>query len=58
MVAALGGHIRCGLEDKVKDNDGSYFKDSAAIVASVREIAVKINRDLADISQARKILGV
>jgi 3-keto-5-aminohexanoate cleavage enzyme len=58
MVTALGGHIRCGLEDKVKDNDGSYFKDSAAIVASVREIAVKINRDLADISQARKILGV
>jgi 3-keto-5-aminohexanoate cleavage enzyme len=58
MVVALGGHIRCGLEDKVKDNDGSYFKDSAMIIASVRELAIKINRELADIPQARKILGV
>jgi 3-keto-5-aminohexanoate cleavage enzyme len=58
MVVALGGHIRCGLEDKVKDNDGSYFKDSAAIIASVRDLAAKVNRELADIPQARRILGV
>lgn len=58
MTIALGGHLRAGLEDKVKDDNGSFYKSSIDMITPATDFSMKVGRSLADIPQARKILGI
>jgi uncharacterized protein (DUF849 family) len=54
----LGGHVRGGLEDLLKDNNGEYYKSCLDVISAEMALAVKMGCKFADIPQARKILGL
>ncbi|MDR1931670.1 MAG: 3-keto-5-aminohexanoate cleavage protein [Spirochaetales bacterium] len=58
MAIALGGHVRAGLEDRIKDNDGQYYRSCLEELAPEMNLSVKMGRKLANVPQARKILGL
>lgn len=58
MAIALGGHVRGGFEDRLKDSSGAFYKTCVDALSAELELAVKMNRAFADIPQARKILGL
>jgi 3-keto-5-aminohexanoate cleavage enzyme len=58
MAIALGGHVRGGLEDRLKDNNGEYYKSCLDVISAEMALSVKMGRKLADVSQARRILGL
>jgi prepilin-type processing-associated H-X9-DG protein len=55
-AAALGGHVRVGLENNILMADGSVAPDNAALAGQVAAGARLLGRTLADADQARAYL--
>lgn len=58
LGAALGGHLRTGLEDCISYKKGEYVKSSAELVAQAASIAKLMGRKIATPQEARTILGI
>jgi len=58
MAAAMGGHVRVGLEDSLTIGPGTLAPDNAAQVAKVRRIVEELGRTPASPAQARAMLGL
>jgi 3-keto-5-aminohexanoate cleavage enzyme len=58
MAILLGGHVRVGYEDNPYYKPGVLAKDNAELVARIKRIAKELNRDTADPSEARKMIGI
>ncbi|PLX38319.1 MAG: 3-keto-5-aminohexanoate cleavage protein [Hyphomicrobiales bacterium] len=58
MAAAMGGHVRVGLEDSIYIGKGELARSNADQVAKVRDIVEKMGRTVATPSEARAILGL
>jgi 3-keto-5-aminohexanoate cleavage enzyme len=55
---AMGGHVRVGLEDNYYFRKGEPAKSNAQFVKRVVEIAKSLERPVATVPEARKILGL
>jgi 3-keto-5-aminohexanoate cleavage enzyme len=55
---AMGGHVRVGIEDNIYYRKGELAKSNAQLVERVVRIAREIDRPVATIKQARKMLGL
>ena len=53
-----GGHVRVGFEDNVYLSKGVLAKSNGELVAKVVRIAKELGREIANPSEARKILGL
>jgi uncharacterized protein (DUF849 family) len=58
MAAAMGGHVRVGLEDSIYIGKGELAKSNADQVTRIREIVERLGRDVATPTEARTILGL
>lgn len=58
MAAAMGGHVRVGLEDNLYLARGVLAKSNAEQVAKVRGIAEALGRVVASPAEARALLGL
>jgi uncharacterized protein (DUF849 family) len=58
IAAALGGHVRVGLEDSVYIAKGKLAKSNAEQVAKIRRIVEELGREVATPADAREILGL
>ncbi|MDF2523371.1 MAG: 3-keto-5-aminohexanoate cleavage protein [Clostridiales bacterium] len=58
LSAALGGHIRTGIEDCISYREGEFVKSSAELITQAAIISEKMGRAIATPKQAREILGV
>ena len=56
--AALGSHVRVGLEDSLWDGPGNLVKKNADQVKRVREILDGLSLEVATSDEAREILGL
>ena len=56
--AALGSHVRVGLEDSLWDGPGNLAKKNADQVKRVREILEGLSLEVATSDEAREILGL
>lgn len=54
---SLGGHVRVGLEDALRDVKGELVKSSAEQVSSIVKIIKGIGWEIASPNEARQILG-
>ena len=57
MAILLGGHVRTGLEDGIKYNRHT-LATNAMLVERVVRIAKEFGREIANIDEAKKILGL
>lgn len=57
MAILLGGHVRTGIEDVLKMEDGSYATNELLVKRVVR-IAKELGREIATTDEAKKILGL
>ena len=55
---AMGGHVRVGLEDNIYYRKGELAKSNAQLVARVVRLAGELERPVANVTAARKILGL
>jgi len=55
---AAGGHARTGLEDNVRLNKETLAPSNAALVERVVDLCEKYERPVAQVSQARQMLGL
>jgi len=55
---AAGGHTRTGLEDNVRLDRDTLAPSNAALVRRAVEICARTGRPVADVGQAREILGL
>ena len=55
---AMGGHVRVGLEDNIYYRKGELAQSNAQLVARVARIARELDRDVATLDDARKILNL
>jgi uncharacterized protein (DUF849 family) len=58
MAAAMGGHVRVGLEDNLHLDRGRLARSNAEQVVRIREIVERLGRTPATPSQAREMLGL
>ncbi|APX24242.1 MAG: 3-keto-5-aminohexanoate cleavage protein [Rhodobacteraceae bacterium] len=58
MAAALGGHVRVGLEDSLTIARGTLAKSNAEQVAKIRRIVEELGREPATPDEARAMLGL
>ena len=58
MSILLGGHVRVGYEDNPYYTPDVPAKNTAELVARIRRIGKELNRDTADPSEARKMIGL
>ncbi len=59
MVAMItGGHVRVGFEDNIYYHKNLIAESNAQLVARITRIAEEMGRPVADLEQARKILGL
>ncbi len=58
IAAAMGGHVRVGLEDSVYIAKGQLAQSNAEQVAKIREIVERLGRDPATPDEARGLLGL
>ena len=58
MGVLLGGHVRVGFEDNLYSRKGQLGKSNAELVAHAATIARNLNREVATVEEARKILGL
>ncbi|NVK33505.1 MAG: 3-keto-5-aminohexanoate cleavage protein [Rhodobacteraceae bacterium] len=58
MAAAMGGHVRVGLEDNLYIARGQLAKSNADQVMLIREIVERMGRSLATPEEARDILDL
>lgn len=57
-AAAMGGHVRVGLEDNLYIERGKLAKDNAELVTKARQIIADLGYSLATPAEARKILSL
>jgi 3-keto-5-aminohexanoate cleavage enzyme len=55
---AMGGHVRVGIEDNVYYRKGELAQSNAQLVERVVRIAKELDRTIADVKEARAILGL
>lgn len=55
---AMGGHVRAGFEDNIYYRKGELARSNAQLVERVARIANELNRPVASVLQARKILAL
>ncbi len=55
---AMGGNVRVGFEDNIYLSKGVLANSNAQLVERVVNMAELLNREVADVTQARKILGL
>ena len=58
MAAAMGGHVRVGLEDSLTIARGTLARSNAEQVAKIRRIVEELGRPIASPEEARAMLGV
>jgi uncharacterized protein (DUF849 family) len=58
MAAAMGGHVRVGLEDNLYIAKGQLAESNAQQVTLIRGIVEGLGRDVATPAEARAILGL
>jgi uncharacterized protein (DUF849 family) len=58
MAAAMGGHVRVGLEDSLMISRGKLAERNADQVAKIRRIVEDLGRQPATASEAREMLGL
>lgn len=58
MGAAMGGHVRVGLEDSLWIGRGAFAKSNAEQVIRVRQIVEGLGLEIATPDEARAILGL
>ena len=58
MAAAMGGHVRVGLEDSLWLGSGQLAQSNAAQVTRVRQILEGLGLEIATPDEARKILSL
>lgn len=58
MAAAMGGHVRVGLEDSIYIGKGELAKSNAEQVTRIREIVERLGREVATPDEARAMLSL
>ena len=58
MSAAMGGHVRVGLEDSLMIARGELAQTNAQQVTKIRSIVEQLGRDVATPAEARAMLGL
>ncbi len=58
MAAAMGGHVRVGLEDSIYIARGKLAESNAEQVTVIREIVERLGRTVASPDDARDLLGL
>ena len=58
MSAAMGGHVRVGLEDSLMIARGELAQTNAQQVTKIRQIVEALGREVASPAEARKMLGL
>lgn len=58
MAAAMGGHVRVGLEDSIYIGKGRLAESNAQQVTLIREIVERLGRSVATPTEARELLGL
>ncbi|MBY6199748.1 3-keto-5-aminohexanoate cleavage protein [Maritalea mobilis] len=58
MSAAMGGHVRVGLEDSLMIARGELARSNAQQVAKIRRIVEELGREVATPTEARAMLGL
>ena len=58
MSAAMGGHVRVGLEDSLQIDKGRLATSNAEQVSKIREIVELLGRTVAEPADARHMLGL
>ena len=58
MAAAMGGHVRVGLEDNLYISKGVLAKSNAEQVRKLRGILEALGREVATAEEARALLGL
>ena len=58
MGAAMGGHVRVGLEDSLMISRGQLAKTNAEQVTKIRRIVEDLGREVACPDEARQMLGL
>ena len=58
MAAAMGGHVRVGLEDSLMISRGVLAKSNAEQVQKTRRIVEDLGREVASPAEARDMLGL
>ncbi len=58
MAAAMGGHVRVGLEDSLTISRGTLARNNAEQVAKIRRIVEDLGREVASPADARDMLGL
>lgn len=58
MSAAMGGHVRVGLEDSLFIERGKLARSNAEQVLRIREIVERLGRDVATPAEVRAMLGL
>jgi uncharacterized protein (DUF849 family) len=58
MAAAMGGHVRVGLEDSLMIARGKLAESNAEQVAKIRRIVEELGREPATPAEARGMLGL
>ncbi|MDX1743700.1 MAG: 3-keto-5-aminohexanoate cleavage protein [Ruegeria sp.] len=58
MAAAMGGHVRVGLEDSLMISRGVLAKSNAEQVQKIRRIVEDLGREVASPAEARAMLGL
>jgi 3-keto-5-aminohexanoate cleavage enzyme len=56
-AAALGGHVRVGLEDNFYLPDGEMARSNGDLIARARRIVEDVGRRVATVAEARELLG-
>ena len=58
MAAAMGGHVRVGLEDNLYISKGVLAKSNAEQVDLIGEIVTRLSRTIATPDEARAMVGL
>ncbi|OCW56241.1 3-keto-5-aminohexanoate cleavage protein [Hoeflea olei] len=58
IAAAMGGHVRVGLEDSLMIGRGQLARSNAEQVARIRDIVEGLGRTVASPAEAREMLGL
>jgi Uncharacterized conserved protein len=58
MGIIMGGHVRVGMEDNVYLRKGVLAKSNADFVGQIVELAGFLQRPVATVGDARRILGL
>jgi 3-keto-5-aminohexanoate cleavage enzyme len=57
QAIAMGGHVRCGIEDNIFYRKGQMAKSNAELIGRIARIAKECDRNPATSDEARTLLG-